>query len=227
VGVLAHVFEAAGLATVGISLIREQAENVRAPRMLHCQFPLGRPLGIPDDPDFQHDVIRRAFALLARTDVPVLEDHPVTIDDDSDSPASCPLPPRFDHTLHPAVDEALGLRKAYDRQLAKTGRTLVGRVASPDGIPDLIAGFVRLANGETLEAVGLENQLAIAASQDLRAYYEEAAHALVDAVPGARQAESWFFRSTATGSVVRMARDALKASGVERAIWGYLTPGHH
>ncbi len=68
-GVLAHILEAAGLATVGLSLVRGQAETVRAPRMLHCQFPLGRPLGRPNDPAFQHDVLRRALALLDRTDV--------------------------------------------------------------------------------------------------------------------------------------------------------------
>ena len=62
--VLAHVLERAGLATVGISIVRRQAENARPPRILHCEFPLGRPLGRPNDPTFQRDVLTRAFDLL-------------------------------------------------------------------------------------------------------------------------------------------------------------------
>ena len=46
---LSHVFEKAGLATVGISLVRGQAETVKPPRILNVNFPLGRPLGKPDD----------------------------------------------------------------------------------------------------------------------------------------------------------------------------------
>ena len=42
---LAHVFEAAGLATVVLSTIRPVAEKMAPPRALHCEFPLGRPLG--------------------------------------------------------------------------------------------------------------------------------------------------------------------------------------
>jgi hypothetical protein len=64
--------------------------------MLHCDFPLGRPLGRPlgwplgrpHDADFQHEVLAAAFGLLERTDVPVLEDFPVTITDEADTPLS-------------------------------------------------------------------------------------------------------------------------------------------
>jgi len=53
VSVLAHIFEAAGIATVVLSSVREVAQKVAPPRALHCEFPLGRPLGIPNDVDFQ------------------------------------------------------------------------------------------------------------------------------------------------------------------------------
>jgi len=224
VGVLAHVLEAAGLATVGISLIRGQAETVRAPRMLHCQFPLGRPLGRPNDPAFQHDVLRRAFSLLPRTDVPVLVDHPDVIDDETDAPLACSLPPRFDPELPAALDEVAGLRTAYDRQLQRTGRTLVGRVAGPDGVGDLVARFLRVADGASLDEVGLSGRNAIAAAQDVRAYYEEAALALAEHTPAARRAESWFYTATETGRALRAARDRLEADGVDRNVWYYLTP---
>ena len=79
---LAHVFEAAGIATVVLSSVREMAVKTAPPRALHCEFPLGRPLGRPGDPGFQHDVLARAFALLDAPIGPVLVDHPVVIESD-------------------------------------------------------------------------------------------------------------------------------------------------
>ena len=62
-GTLASVLEDAGLATVALSIIRGQVETTRPPRALHCEFPLGRPLGRPGDPALQRRVIDAAFAL--------------------------------------------------------------------------------------------------------------------------------------------------------------------
>lgn len=225
-GVLARVLEEAGIATVGLSLVRGQAEKVKAPRFLHCDFPLGRPLGRPNDREFQHDVIRRAFALLDRSDVPVLEDHPVVIEDEVEQAAVCVVPPRHDPDLHPAVDEAMALRPAWERQLAGAGgRTAVGRMAGADGIAELVATFVELAASGDLDAVGLDADGVRAAGQDVRAYYEEAALALADHVPAARQIETWFYQSTETGPVIRAAAKALEAAGEERGTWYYLLPG--
>ena len=224
---LARVFEEAGIATVGLSLVRRQAENIKAPRFLHCEFPLGRPLGRPGDAAFQTDVLRRAFSLLERTDVPVIEDHPVVIEDEADTAAACTLPPRHDPALHPAVDEALGLRPAYNRALsAAAGRTAVGRVAGADGIGDLVARFVTLAETADLEAAGFDADTVRSAAQDLRAYFEEAGLALADHVPAARQLETWFYRHTRTGELVRAAATALEAAGVDRNVWYYLLPGN-
>ena len=225
-GVLARVLEEAGIATVGLSLVRRQAENIKAPRFLHCQFPLGRPLGKPGDPDFQTEVIRRAFSLLDRDDVPVIEDHPDVIDDEADHAASCSLPPRHDPDVHPAVDEAEALRPAYRRQLeAAGGRTAVGRVANADDIGDLVGRFVTLADTGSLDAAGLDADSVRAAGQDIRAYYEEAGLALSDHVPAARQLESWFYQQTLTGPIVRAAAAALEAAGEERNTWYYMLPG--
>ena len=225
-GVLARVFEEAGIATVGLSLVRRQAENIKAPRFLHCEFPLGRPLGRPGDVAFQTDVLRRAFALLERTDVPLIVDHPDVIEDEATEAATCALPPRHDPQLHPAVDEALGLRPAFNRNLAAAaGRTAVGRVAGPDGIGDLVHRFVTLAETADLAAADFDADTVRAAGQDLRAYYEEAGLALSDHVPAARQLETWFYRHTRTGQVVREAAAALEAAGADRNIWYYLLPG--
>lgn len=226
-GVLARVLEEAGIATVGLSLVRRQAENTKAPRFLHCEFPLGRPLGRPRDIEFQTDVIRRAFALLDRTDVPIIEDHPDVIEDEAEQSASCTLPPRHDPDVHPAVDEALGLRAAYNRQLkAAGGRTALGRVAGPDGIADLVRRFVTLAESGSLEAVGMDADAVRAAAQDVRAYYEEAGLALSEHVPAARQLETWFYQHTRTGPLIRAAAVALEAAGVDRGTWYFLLPSN-
>ena len=42
---LARVFEATGLSTVQISLLREHTEKVRPPRALFCPFPYGLAFG--------------------------------------------------------------------------------------------------------------------------------------------------------------------------------------
>ncbi|MEX2625472.1 MAG: hypothetical protein WD225_01245 [Ilumatobacteraceae bacterium] len=224
---LAHVFERAGLATVGISLVRGQAEDGRAPRMLHVDFPLGRPLGRPGDPDFQHRVLDAAFALLPRTDVPVLTDFAESILDESDAPLACTLPPRSDPSLHPAVDEAIGLRAAYERQRSATDRTGVVRFGGPDRVPELIGSLVRIAEGTSPDDAGLPPDQVASAGLDVRAYYEEAALALADHVPAARQAESWLYRRTETGTVLAAARDALRAADHPRRVWSALVPVGH
>jgi hypothetical protein len=192
--------------------------------MLHCDFPLGRPLGRPRDPAFQHRVLDAAFGLLRRDDVPVLVDFEESITDEADQPLACALPPRHDPSLHPAVDEALGLRAAYERQRASSGTTNVRRMGGPDRIPDLIASFVAIGDGAAWDAVGLEPAQLGQAALDIRAYYEEAAVALVDHVPAARQAESWFYRTTATGAVLRRAQQIIRAAEAPRAAWFPLVP---
>ena len=88
--VLAHVFEAAGIATVTLASTLSVVERTQPPRALWCDFPLGRPLGKPQDPEFQHDVLARAFALLDAESGPVLEHHPEVIEAD-ETPMSCQI----------------------------------------------------------------------------------------------------------------------------------------
>jgi hypothetical protein len=225
VSALAHVFEQAGLATVGISSVRGQAERSRPPRMLHCNFPLGRPLGKPHDADYQHGVIAAAFELLQRTDVPVLVDFPDTITDEADVPLSCPLPPRVDLTLPPALDEFLGLRSAWNRRLAANGgRTGVVRFGGPDELPSAILSLVRVADGEPWDQCGLTVGDFGRAAADIRAYYEEVALELAGHTPAARQSESWLYRSTEMGLLLRRAQSVLKAAEAPRDTWFRLVP---
>lgn len=192
--------------------------------MLHCEFPLGRPLGRPGDPAFQHRVLAAAFALLPRTDVPVLVDFDESISDEADAPLACSLPPRHDESLHPAVDEALGLRAAYERHRVAAGATNVARLGGPDRVPELVAIFAAMASGTPWDRVELEPDQIGHAALDIRAYYEEAALALSDHVPAARQAESWFYRSTETGNLLRTCQRLLRDAEAPRPAWFPLVP---
>jgi hypothetical protein len=226
--VLANVFEQAGLTTVTLALVRGQAESSKPPRSLYVEFPLGRPLGRPDDVELQTKVLQAAFDLLERNDGPFIVDYPEVIEDGSEEPASCPMPPRHDPDVHAAIDEARGLRHAYQRNVDATGRTLLGRVTTPDvdGVVALIEKMIQLEAGESLDDIGLAGGAAIAAGQDIRAYYEEAGLQLAENTVGSRSLESWFYRTTETGQLIRRAQAAMKEHGTgDDFTIQYLLPG--
>ena len=224
--VLAHVFEAAGIATITLALMRQVAEAIKAPRVLYGEFPLGRPLGRPADPDFQHDVLARAFALLDAADPPVLESHPEIIEEQTEA-VSCALPPHYEAGQPPAVEEAKGIRNAYDRVLARRGVTSVGRVMTADDVPDALAVLQQIADGVGFKEVALPGKNTIAVVHDIRTYYEEAALELIDGpTPGGRAIEAWFFEQTEAGKTVMAARNAIREQEAPFPFWFYMAPGH-
>ena len=162
--------------------------------------------------------------MLNESSGPVLVDFPATIDDASSEVLSCVIPPTFNPELHPAVDEALGLRAAYNRTVERYGRTSVGRTGTADDIPDLIDVFIKIGDGIPLEQLDVPGGDHLAVAMDLRSYYEEAALSLSDHVPDARQAESWIYRSTRLGEVLHKAQATLKEAGKDRRDWYYLMP---
>ena len=64
VGLIQGIIEMAGIPTVSITLLREITERVAPPRALFVDLPLGYPLGAPNDPAVQTQIILAAFALL-------------------------------------------------------------------------------------------------------------------------------------------------------------------
>ncbi len=221
---LAHVFEAEGLATIALGSQRNQIENTAPPRGLWCDFPLGRPLGKPADPAFQHRVLAHAFSLLDATG-PVFEVFAEAIVDDGTEVLACPLPPRHNPDLHPAVDEARGLRPAYDRAVARFGnRTGAGRVVDADHIGDAISAFALVAEGMDWKDAGIPG-IPARVAQDIRGYYETAALGLADHVPGAWAGTRWFFEKTEGGKTVLAARAAMRDAGVKQPVWFYMAPG--
>ena len=73
---LAHIFESQGFSTVLVGFVREHIEVIKPPRGLWLNFPMGRPMGKPNDPKYQKKVIRAAFNLLEAKSGPILEDFP-------------------------------------------------------------------------------------------------------------------------------------------------------
>jgi len=74
VGLIQATIERAGITTVSISLLHEVTDVLRPPRALFVPYKLGFPLGEPNNSVSQHRIIAAALSLLARNDVPVIED---------------------------------------------------------------------------------------------------------------------------------------------------------
>lgn len=64
-GLLQSIIEKVGIPTVSISLLMEVTRQVEPPRILTVDRPLGFPLGEPDNPKLQTQVMLSALALLA------------------------------------------------------------------------------------------------------------------------------------------------------------------
>lgn len=203
-GALGHFLERQGIPTTGISLVREHTEIVRPPRALWVTFELGRPLGIPDDADFQRRVTKAALGLLARTDGPLIADYPEHIDEPADFTGwACPI------SLAPASVESLTaeidrLATWYDRAVEASGRTTVG-VSGLD-MPAAGALVTQALDGALPPAQTLKEAL-----DDLRAYYLEAASAFPD--PGtAATRKKWFWEETRLAKAMLALQPKLAAS---------------
>ena len=220
---LAHVLEEHGLATIALGIVQGQLESTAPPRGLFCDFPLGRPLGKPADPEFQHRVLAHAFGMLKRTE-PGIETFEEAISDDSQV-LTCPMPPRAESDDHPAVVEARALRPAYDRTIARYGdRMGAFRLMGPDDVPAAIATFAAIADGAAWKEAGIPG-IPARVVQDIRGYYEAAAVSLADHTPAAFEAARWFQHETETGRVILEAREQMKEQGAKQGLWQYLVSG--
>jgi hypothetical protein len=73
VGLAQAAVEARGIPTVSVTMLEKVTEKIRPPRALSVPYPLGYPLGEPDNRGLQIEILRAMLALLARNDLPVLE----------------------------------------------------------------------------------------------------------------------------------------------------------
>ena len=73
VSLIAAAIERENIPTICLSLLREVTTAIHPPRSLFVPYPMGYPLGEPNNPVLQTMIIKAGLNLLTRTDVPVLE----------------------------------------------------------------------------------------------------------------------------------------------------------
>ncbi|BCR03218.1 reductase [Desulfuromonas versatilis] len=69
-GLIQREIEKAGIATVGVSIVRDYSEKVRPPRTVFVRWPFGHPLGEPGNAPQQRAVICEAFKALYALEEP-------------------------------------------------------------------------------------------------------------------------------------------------------------
>ena len=223
-----------------ISLIREHSEKNRTPRTLWVTFELGRPLGVPNDTEFQRRVVTTALELLDSTDGPVLKDYsedaPTKRERNNDEdPWVCPISltlPVTDDKAELTVDDTLAreindLAPWYELAIQKTGRSTVG--SSGLDISDAATFLLSFRTGgfpeSPVEGADVDRVLKWACD-DIKAYYYEAMLAQPGG-PTSADLDEWFFRQTIAGSVFfDVQRECLKKDDEAYQLIGkqYLIP---
>lgn len=66
VGLIQSIIEKAGIPAVSVSVLGEVTQRVAPPRVLLADFPLGYPLGAPNDAALQTRIIVAMLALLKK-----------------------------------------------------------------------------------------------------------------------------------------------------------------
>ena len=204
---LARTFEEAGMSTTGIVLITEHAQRVKPPRMLSVPFFFGNALGAADDPDYQHQVLEQAFALLDRERGPVLQELPDEMVPEILIQASETTPKAAKEAPDPA-DEVTALRAYYERWVEKHGgRTAVGLTGIPQrrfrGIIRFFQGYIA---GEMQDMDERPTETALPqfiryCTDDLKAFYYEARMEQRPDTPDSA-VHSWFWTETSMGELV-------------------------
>ena len=170
---ITHYLEAAGIMTAGITLFKEIAESMMPPRSLWVTFPLGRPLGKPNDSDFQHKVISDVLSMLKKNSGPVLNECKLNANDKSVLPPACPInfnTNKDDLSWHSRLKkEIASLVTWYDLSIQRRGRTTFGVSNS---------SITEIADGLTLWIDNKDNQIPDyawikLALDDIKIYYSE------------------------------------------------------
>ncbi len=211
-GALAYYLESEGIATAGISLVRDNTERMRPPRFLWVPFELGRPFGAPNDPAFQTKVLRAVLALLERDDGPVIledfpEDAPAATEEEMAGwtcPVNLPKPQVSDAPARLAAIRAeIGqLAPWYALALENRGRSTFGLCdLEIDGVAEFLHGFLDGLPGNPKPEISLGESLRLAC-EDLRSWYLEAATARPGGSAASRALADWFWGETAAGALL-------------------------
>ena len=221
-GALGHYLESEGIATTQISLIREHTEKIRPPRALWVPFELGRPLGVPNDADFQRNVLLAALRLLERSEGPVLVDFP------EDAPVmaasaeilTCPyIPPQdgavAERGIESELKEEIAAYRPWYQQVRGEGYQEERSLSklTLETIADLLGDILTNADLQADRLANGQDNLLRYAVEDLKAFYFTA----LSAQPGLRrrsgdEVERWFWQETAAGRLLRMLQKTCRES---------------
>lgn len=221
-GAVAYCLESEGIATAGISLVRDNTERMRPPRFLWVPFELGRPFGAPNDPDFQTKVLRAVLALLERTDGPVIladypEDAPAATADEMAGwtcPVNLPKPRASEAPARLAAIRAeIGqLAPWYALAREHRHRSTFGLCGLEiEGVAEFLHGFLDRLPDNPKPDISLGESLRLAC-EDLRSWYLEAATAKPGGAAASRVLADWFWGETAAGGLLLALHPACAAS---------------
>ena len=190
-------------------------------------FPFGRPLGPPDHPKIQLDVLRRTLSLVDEPSGPTIQDYLDELEGAQmeETAWSCPVtfPFAVTETESSALtaqlqQEALLLKPWFSEGLRKRGRTSVGTSGKDvDSIDEMLGILARFAvDGEMGIPDGYAHpmpQLLRYITDDVRDFYNEAAISKPGVVfPSPTDLLEWFFLTTVAGDVFYQIRDRLRAA---------------
>ncbi len=206
---------------------------MRPSRALWVPFELGRPFGVPGDTAFQSRVLKAVLTLLERVDGPViLENFPddvplpqTNVTTGTDDGMVCPWrPPKAKIPRQAAPLEILRMEMAqlapwYDLALKARGRTTVGVSGLEIGqvtefLFDVLDGKQDNPKADTFTL----GQLIRCASEDLRAWYLEAAGARPGIVASSTELADWFWGETKAGALVLKLREVCMSSSDESVV---------
>ena len=186
-------------------------EAIKPARGLFLDFPMGRSMGKPNDPEFQKKVIRAAFDLFDVETGPVLEDFPETIPV-RDGRMGYALPPELvlstndigdvDSLVAEVQAEMDALLPDYEAAAASRGRTTVGasELALKDFAPfisEFIRGEMPKSPRKGLPAIPLLKLVV----EDLEAYYTET-RTHRDGIDDLELIGKWFWEETKAGRLL-------------------------
>ncbi len=208
---LAHFFESFGFSTVLVGFVREHIEAIKPPRALWLNFPMGRPFGKPNDPEYQIKVIRAAFSLFNVASGPVLHDFPEVIPV-KNGRMGYALPVELvmkksqigdvDIMLQEVKKEIDNMKSDYNKALANRGRTTVGASQMKiNEFADYIATFVKGNIPQSpRKGLGSVPQLKLVV-EDLQAYYTETI-TYRDNIDDFEILGTWFWEKTKAGKMI-------------------------
>ena len=186
-------------------------EGIKPPRALWVPFELGRPLGLPNDAEFQKRVLRACLGLLDAESGPVLEDYlediPAGSSEYDFTGMSCPIglhpvPSNDSELTNSLVQETGQIAPWYELAVDQRKRTTVG--ISELDILDAARFLIDFIEDPSSPSPRLEMEVGPMLKhtcEDLKAFYSEAA----SAQPGMSSSlavENWLWNETVLGKVL-------------------------